>query len=71
MAVSATLGNVGAELEDAARVHSGSRLDSLRVVVPLLAPALLSAFAIVFAESMSDFGVAYTLAANAHFPIAT
>ena len=71
LAVSATLGNVGAELEDAARVHSGSRLDSLRVVVPLLAPALLSAFAIVFAESMSDFGVAYTLAANAHFPIAT
>ena len=71
LAVSATLANVGAELEDAARVHSGSRLDSLRVVVPLLAPALLSAFAIVFAESMSDFGVAYTLAANAHFPIAT
>lgn len=71
LAVSATLANVGAELEDAARVHSGTRLDSLRVVMPLMAPALLSAFAIVFAESMSDFGVAYTLAANAHFPIAT
>ena len=71
LAISAALSNLGAELEDAARVHAGSRSDAIRVLIPVLAPALLSAFAIVFAESMSDFGVAYTLAANAHFPIAT
>ncbi|CAG4916567.1 unnamed protein product, partial [Acidithrix sp. C25] len=71
LAISATLANLGGELEDAARVHSGSRIDSFKIVIPVIMPALMSAFAIVFAESMSDFGVAYTLAANAHFPIAT
>ena len=30
-----------------------------------------SALAIVFAESVSDFGVAATLANDAHFPVAT
>ena len=71
LAISVALSNLGAELEDAARVHAGSRAETVRILVPILAPALLSAFAIVFAESMSDFGVAYTLASNAHFPIAT
>lgn len=71
LAITASLSNLGAELEDAARVHSGSRFESFKIIMPVIMPALLSAFAIVFAESMSDFGVAYTLAANAHFPIAT
>lgn len=71
LAISVALSNLGAELEDAARVHAGSQSQSWRVIIPLVTPALASAFAIVFAESMSDFGVAYTLAANAHFPMAT
>ena len=37
----------------------------------LLAPAVWSSLAIVFAESISDYGVASTLANDAHFPIAT
>ena len=41
------------------------------MVVPILAPALWTALAIVFAESISDFGVAATLAYDAHFPVAT
>ena len=43
----------------------------LQTVLPIIAPALLSAFAIAFAESISDFGVAFTLGQNTHFPMAT
>lgn len=71
LAIATSLGNLGAELEDAAKVHSGSSFETFKIIVPVVMPSLISAFAIVFAESMSDFGVAYTLAANAHFPIAT
>ncbi len=71
MAVSVALGNLGSEFEDAARVHGGGRWRTARVVVPILAPALMSALAIGFAETISDFGVASTLAANANFHVAT
>jgi iron(III) transport system permease protein len=69
--ISVALANLGSEFEDAARVHGAGRWRSARVVVPILAPALLSALAIGFAETISDFGVASTLAASAHFPVAT
>ncbi len=71
LAVSASLAGLGQELEDAARVHGASRLAALRLVLPILAPAIWSALAIGFAESISDFGVAYTLAYNSHFSLAT
>ena len=71
MAVSVALANLGSEFEDAARVHGGGRWRTARVVVPILAPALMSALAIGFAETISDFGVASTLAASANFPVAT
>jgi iron(III) transport system permease protein len=71
MAVSVALANLGSELEDAARVHGANRWRTAQVVLPVLAPAMLSALAIGFAETMSDFGVASTLAASAHFPVAT
>ncbi len=71
LTIGATVENLGAELEDAARVHAASRMKSLLIIAPIFMPAILSAFAIVFAESMSDFGVAYSLAAGAHFPMAT
>ncbi|MDE3206233.1 MAG: iron ABC transporter permease [Acidobacteriota bacterium] len=71
LAVSAALRGLGEEFEVAARVHGASRAGSLRIVLSLLAPAMWSALAIVFAESISDFGVADTLANAAHFPIAT
>lgn len=71
MAVAVALANLGPEFEDAARTHGGGRWRTARVIVPMLAPALFSALAIGFAETISDFGVASTLAASSHFPLAT
>ncbi len=71
LAISGALRGLGEEFEAAARVHGGGRADAARIVLALLAPACWSAFAIVFAESISDFGVAATLANDAHFPVAT
>ena len=39
--------------------------------IPILAPAIWSALAIGFAESISDFGVAATLRYNSNFSLAT
>jgi iron(III) transport system permease protein len=69
--ISVGLRGLGSEFEDAARVHGAGRWLTMRTILPIIAPALLSAFVISFAETMSDFGVAFTLGANAHFPIAT
>jgi iron(III) transport system permease protein len=71
LAITAALAGLGQEFEDAARVHGASRLGSIRLVSPILAPAITSALAIGFAESVSDFGVASTLAYSSHFPLAT
>ncbi|HEY6497689.1 MAG TPA: ABC transporter permease subunit [Trebonia sp.] len=71
LAISAALNGLGQEFEDAARVHGASRWQALRLIVPILAPALMSALAIGFAESISDFGVAATLAYNSNFSLAT
>ncbi|HEV7213273.1 MAG TPA: hypothetical protein VGN47_16295 [Blastococcus sp.] len=70
LAVSGALRGLGEEFESAVRVHGGGRRDAARIVTALVAPACWSAFAIVFAESISDFGVAATLANDAHFPVA-
>lgn len=69
--ISVGMRGLGSEFEDAARVHGAGRLLTVRTVLPIIAPALLSAFAISFAEAMSDFGVAFTLGSSSHFPIAT
>ncbi len=71
MAVAVAIANLGSEFEDAARVHGAGRWRTAQVVLPILAPAMLSALAIGFAETISDFGVASTLAATSHFPVAT
>jgi iron(III) transport system permease protein len=71
LVISNALRGLGGEFEQAVRVHGGSRFASLRVMVALLAPAVWSAIAIVFAESISDFGVASTLSSASHFPVAT
>ena len=71
LAISAALNGLGQEFEDAARVHGASRFGALRLIVPILAPAIMSALAIGFAESISDFGVAATLAYNSNFTLAT
>jgi iron(III) transport system permease protein len=71
LAVTAGLAGLGQEFEDAARVHGASRMAALRMILPMLAPAIWSALAINFAESISDFGVAATLAYNSNFSLAT
>jgi iron(III) transport system permease protein len=71
LAITAAMAGLGQEFEDAARVHGASRNQAMRLVIPILAPAIWSALAIGFAESISDFGVAATLAYNSNFPLAT
>lgn len=71
LAISGALRGLGEEFESAVRVHGGGPIAAARILVALLAPAMWSALAIVFAESVSDFGVAATLANDAHFPVAT
>jgi len=71
IAVAVALANLGSEFEDAARVHGAGRWRTATVIIPILAPAIMSALAIGFAETISDFGVASTLAASSNFPVAT
>ena len=71
LAVTAGLAGLGQEFEDAARVHGAGRAATLRLIWPMLAPAIWSALAIGFAEAISDFGVASTLAYNANFTLGT
>jgi iron(III) transport system permease protein len=71
LAITAALAGLGQEFEDAARVHGASRAQAMRLIIPILGPAIWSALAIGFAESISDFGVAATLAYTANFPLAT
>jgi len=71
LAVSAGLAGLGREFEDAARVHGANPWQALRVAATILSPAIWSGLAIVFAETISDFGVASTLASGSHFALAT
>jgi iron(III) transport system permease protein len=71
LAITAALGGLGEEFEDAARVHGAGKFGAIRLVAPIIAPAIMSALAIGFAESVSDYGVAATLAYQSNFPLAT
>jgi iron(III) transport system permease protein len=70
-AVADVVRSMGSDLADAARVHGLPRWRTVMVQVGSLTPALLAGFVLVFAETVSDFGVASTLAADAHFPVIT
>jgi iron(III) transport system permease protein len=71
LAVSGVVAGLGRDFEDAARVHGAGLWSRLRITVGMLAPGLWAALAIVFAEAISDYGVAATLGADARFPLAT
>ena len=71
LAIGNALRGLGREFEDAVRVHGGGRFAAVRMAATLLAPGVWAALAIVFAESVSDFGVASTLANDSHFLVAT
>jgi len=70
-AVAGVVRSLGTGLADAAQVHGLSRRRTALVQLGSLTPALLAGFVLVFAETVSDFGVASTLAADAHFPVIT
>jgi iron(III) transport system permease protein len=71
LAVSNALAGLGQEFEHSAQVHGASKFQTAKLVVPILFPAILSGLAIGFAEAISDFGVAATLAYTSHFTLAT
>ncbi|HEX4206437.1 MAG TPA: iron ABC transporter permease [Ktedonobacteraceae bacterium] len=72
ISVMAALHWLGSEFEDAARI-SGARSWRawLSINVPLLFPAILAAGLIAFAEAISDFGTAATIAQNSHVVLVT
>lgn len=60
--VGGALRNLDAQLEEQARVlGAGQRQAALRIALPLMRPALISAAILVFAECIGDFGVPYVL----------
>lgn len=72
LAVAAAVQVIGGEYEEAARVVGATRLRAwLTVVVPMLRPALLAGLILVFAEVISDFGIAATIGQQAGFPLMT
>jgi len=72
LAVGAALRGLGSEYEDAARmVGAGPLRRWLRVNGPLLAPALAAGALIIFAEAISDYGTAATIALQANFNLMT
>ncbi len=72
LAVSAALPWIGGEQEAVARTLGASRWRVwYRVYLPLLLPFFASGAAIVFADVLSDFGVAITVAESHQFPLLT
>ena len=72
LAVSAGVQVIGAEYEEAARVAGARRLTAwVRIVVPMLRPSILAGLLLVFAEVVSDFGIAATIGQQAGFPLMT
>ena len=72
IAVTAALQWLGSEFEDAARL-SGARAWRawLSINAPLLAPAVFAGGLIAFAESLSDFGTAATIAQSSNVTLVT
>lgn len=70
-AMSPAIIGLGRRYEEAARIHGAGTLRTIRTVAPIILPAIFAALIIVFAESIGDFGVASTIAANANIPVAT
>ncbi len=72
LAVAAGLEGLGQDVVHAARL-SGAPMWNVwrRILLPLVVPAAVSGALIVFAEVLSDFGIASTLAQSANFPLTT
>lgn len=72
LAVSAALRWLGSEFEDAARLAGARTWRAwMSINAPLLLPAILAAGLIAFAEALSDFGTAATIAQNSNVTLVT
>jgi len=72
LSVSAALRWLGSEFEDAARLAGARTWRAwLSVNTPLLLPAILAAGLIAFAEALSDFGTAATIAQSSNVTLVT
>ena len=72
ISVNAALNWLGSEFEDAARLAGARTLRAwISINVPLLLPAIFAAGLIAFAEALSDFGTAATIAQSANVTLVT
>jgi iron(III) transport system permease protein len=72
LSVSSALYWLGSEFEDAARLVGARVVRAWASInVPLLLPAMLAGGLIAFAEALSDFGTAATIAQNANVTLVT
>jgi iron(III) transport system permease protein len=72
ISVTAALQWLGSEFEDAARLVGARTWRAwLSINAPLLLPAILAAGLIAFAEALSDFGIAVTIAQNSNVTLVT
>ncbi|WP_202324978.1 ABC transporter permease [Mesorhizobium sp. 113-3-9] len=70
--IGSALAGLSSELEDAARLSGAAPLRIwLRINGPLLAPAIALSFIATFAEVLSDFGLASTIARMSDFGVLT
>jgi iron(III) transport system permease protein len=70
--IGGALAGLGSELEDAARIAGISRVRIWYAInLPLLAPALVLSTIVIFAEVLSDFGMASTIARLSDFGMLT
>lgn len=70
--IGSALAGLGSEMEDAARLSGAGALRIwLRINGPLLAPAIVLSFIATFAEVLSDFGLASTIARMSSFGVLT
>jgi len=72
LAVVPALEGLGQDSVHASRLAGASMAATWRrILLPLMAPAIVAGALIIFAEVLSDFGVAATLAQTANFPLVT
>ncbi len=72
LSVTAALRWLGSEFEDAARLSGARSWHAwLNINVPLLMPAIFAGGLIAFAEALSDFGIAATIAQSSNVTLVT
>ena len=72
LSVNAALHWLGSEFEDAARLTGARTWRAwISITIPLLLPAILAAGLIAFAEALSDFGTAATIAQSSNLTLVT